>query len=222
VSISSIHAPFGGPREPILSCRMLHLLPIRLVLRTFAALAGLSVLAASYAGLVGTGDIVRDLTILSRWSATLAIAVIALLYVLWRWVPVVQIAIFPYLGGRWSGVVRFDTEHGPDERAVELEIKHTLFAMRLLLDSRESTSSTLVVHAERDPDFQRFRIYYAYLNERKEGVPGAGERYRGLAILRVDWGSHPQLQGNYFTEVHRRGTLHLTLDAAHPWWKLWR
>jgi hypothetical protein len=201
---------------------MLHLLPIRLVLRIFAALVGLSVLAASYAGLVGAGDIVHDLTILSRWSATLAIGAIVLLYGLWRWVPPVQDAIFPYLGGRWSGAVRFDTEHGPDERAVQLEIKHTLFTLRLLLDSNESTSSTLVVQAERNPDFQRFRLYYVYLNERKEGVAGAGDRYRGLAILRVDRVHPPQLHGDYFTETHRRGTLHLQLSAANPWWKLWR
>jgi hypothetical protein len=201
---------------------MLHLLPIRWVLRAFAALVAIAVLAASYAGFVATGDIVHDMAIVSRWSSSLAITVIVLLYLLWRWLPPVQLAIFPYLGGRWSGFIRFNAEHGPDQRAVRLEIKHTLFALRLLLDSEESTSSTLVVHAERNPDFQRFRVYYVYLNERKEGVQGAGERYRGLAVLRVDWGPQPRLEGDYFTETHRRGTLHLQQNEAHPWWKLWR
>jgi hypothetical protein len=51
---------------------------------------------------------------------------------------------------------------------------HTLFGIRLLLESSESTFWTLVVHAERNTDFERYRLYYVYLNERKEGVPGPG------------------------------------------------
>jgi len=201
---------------------MLHLLPIRLVLRVFAALVAVTVVSASYAGWVGKGDVVHDMAIVIRWSSGLATATIVFLFICWRWLPPVQLFIFPYLGGRWSGVVRFTAEGGPDHRQVRLEIKHTLFRMRLLLDSDESTSSTLVVHAERNPDFQRYRVYYIYLNERKEGVPGAGDRYRGLAVLRVEWGSQPQLQGDYFTETERRGTLHLRRDEGHPWWTLWR
>jgi hypothetical protein len=201
---------------------MLHLLPIRLVLRVFAALVAIAVVAASYAGWVGQGGTIHDMAVVTRWSSSLATAAIVLLFVSWRWIPPVQLFIFPYLGGRWSGVLRFNSGRGPEHRDVRLEIKHTLFGIQLLLDSNESISSTLVVHAERNPDFQRYRIYYVYLNERKEGVPGAGERYRGLAVLRVEWGAHPELQGNYFTEANRSGTLHLKRDEGHPWWKLWR
>jgi SMODS-associating 2TM, beta-strand rich effector domain len=201
---------------------MLHLLPVRLVLQVFAVLVAITVVAASYAGWVGKGDPVHDMAIVIRWSSGLATAAIVLLFISWRWVQPVQRLIFPYLGGRWSGVLRFDAGRGPSHRDVRLEIKHTLFGIRLLLDSDESTSSTLVVHAERNPDFQRYRIYYVYLNERKEGVPGAGDRYRGLAVLRVEWGPQPELQGNYFTEANRSGTLHLKQDERYPWWKLWR
>lgn len=201
---------------------MLHLLPIRMVLRVVAALVALAIFAASYAGWVGQGGAVHDMTVVTRLSSSLATAAIVLLYVYWRWIPAVQLLIFPYLGGRWSGVLHFTAGRGPEHRDVRLEIKHTLFAIKLLLDSNESTSSTLVVHAERNPYFQRYRIYYVYLNERKEGVPGAGERYRGLAVLRVEWGAQPELQGDYFTETNRSGTLHLRRDEGHPWWKLWR
>jgi hypothetical protein len=200
---------------------MLHLLPIRLVLQLFAGLVAVAVLAASYGGWVGQGDVVRDMAIVSRWSSAVAITAIALLFVLWRWLPPVQLLIFPYLGGRWSGVLRFQGDN-LGHRDIRLEIKHTLLTIKLLLDSDESTSSTLVVHAERNPDFQRYRVYYVYLNERKEGVPGAGDRYRGLAILRVEWGPDPKLLGNYFTEVGRSGRLDLRRDYRHPWWKLWR
>jgi hypothetical protein len=201
---------------------MLHLLPIRWILRAFAALVAIAVLAASYAGWVATGNVVHNMAMVSSWSSSSAIAVIVLLFVLWRWLPPVQLFIFPYLGGLWSGLLCFDAENGPEQRAVILEIKHTLFGLRLLLDTKESTSSTLVVHAERNPDFQRYRLYYVYLNERKEGVPGAGDRYRGLAVLRVEWGSQPKLEGDYFTETDRKGTLHLTRDHGHTWWTLWR
>jgi len=201
---------------------MLHLLPVRLILKAIAALVAIAVLTASYAGWVGNGGIAHDMAAVTRWSSSLATAAIILLYVSWRWVPTVQLSIFPYLGGRWSGVLCFTSKHGPEHRDVHLEIKHTLFDIKLFLDSNESTSSTLVVHAERNPDFQRYRIFYVYLNERKEGVEGAGVRYRGLAVMRVEWGPQPELQGDYFTETNSSGTLHLKRDEGSPWWKLWR
>jgi hypothetical protein len=201
---------------------MLHLLPIRLVLQAVAALAATAILAGTYAGWVGEGDTLRDAATVIRWSSSLAIAVIALLYAGWRWVPAVERFIFPYLGGRWSGVVKFQGGNGPDHRDVCLEVKHTLFGLKFLLDSNESTSHTLVVHAERNPDFERYRLYYVYLNERKEGVAGAGLHYRGIAVLRVECGSRLALHGDYFTDTHRSGTLHLTRDAANPWWNWWR
>lgn len=200
---------------------MIHLLPIRIVLQLFAALVAVAIIAASYAGWVGQGDVVRDMATISRSSSGLALTAIALLYILWRWLPPFQRLIFPYLGGNWSGTLHFDGD-SPGYRNIRLEIKHTLFAIKLLLDSDESASSTLVVHAERNPDFQRYRVYYVYLIERKEGVPGAGDRYRGLAILRVELTPEPRLLGNYFTEAGRSGTLDLKCDHGHPWWKLWR
>ena len=90
------------------------------------------------------------------------------------------------------------------------------------MDSEESTSFTLVVQADRDPDFDHYKLYYVYLNSRKEGVSGAGNRYRGLAVLRVETGNGLELKGDYFTETHRKGTLHLSRTRSHPWWKLWR
>jgi hypothetical protein len=80
----------------------------------------------------------------------------------------------------------------------------------------------LLVHAERNRDFERYRLYYVYLNERKEGFANGGERYRGLAVMRIEPGTRLKLQGDYFTETHRQGTLRLTLNARHPWWVLWR
>ena len=201
---------------------MLHLLPIRWILQATVIIVGLMVLSAVYLGWIGRADSLRDAALLIRWSSLLAVGVIVFCFAGWRWVPAVQGFIFPYLGGWWSGSIRFEDESGAHRRDVTLEIKHTLFGLRLLLDSRESMSRTLVVHAERDQDFERFRLYYVYLNERKEGFAGARERYRGLAIIRVERGNPIKLLGDYFTETHRYGTLHLSLDTPHPWWKIWR
>jgi hypothetical protein len=201
---------------------MLHLLPIRSILTAAGAFVGLAVLAAVYAGWMGGGDAVHDAVLLLRWASISAVGIVVLLLLLWRWVPPVQKFIFPYLGGRWTGYVQFEGPEGTQRLNVKLEIKHTLFGLRLLLDSKESTSWTLFVHAERNRDFERYRLYYVYLNERKEGFANGGERYRGLAVLRTEPGARLKLQGDYFTETHRQGTLHLTLDAMHPWWKLWR
>ena len=201
---------------------MLHLLPVRTILRIAVALVAIAVLAAVYIGWLGTGNIEHDAMLLIRWSAIAASVLLISLFAAWRWLPPAQRLIFPYLGGHWTGFVRFNVQDGEDRVAVKLEIKHTLFGLKLLLESKESTSATLAVHAERDKDFDRYRLYYVYLNERKEGVPGARERYRGIAIMRVEPGHPYRLRGDYFTETDRRGILELSAFQLHPWWKLWR
>jgi hypothetical protein len=200
---------------------MFHLLPIRWILTLAGILVGCIVLIGFYAGLVGSGDALRDAAFLVRWSSIGAVMTLALPLLAWRWSTMVQKLVFPYLGGSWSGHVEFAGTNGPDRRPVKLRINHTLLGLRLLLDSKESTSWTVIVHAERK-EFDQYRLYYVYLNERKEGVGAARVRYRGLAVIRVEQGRRMRLMGDYFTETHRRGTLTLALDDLHPWWKFWR
>ena len=201
---------------------MLHLLPIRLLLGTIIAIGVLSVGGIALNGWQQTHDAVATISRVVRLSGTFVTVTTVVLFALWRWSTSVQELIFPYLGGRWEGRVEFVGTNGPDTRAVTAEIKHTLTRIVVLLDSEESTSRTLVVHAERDPDFKRFRLYYAYLNQRKEGVPGASQTYRGLAVLRVVLGEPRQLIGDYFTEAPRGGAMYLTEAEKTTWWKLWR
>jgi hypothetical protein len=201
---------------------MLHLLPIRWLLRGSFVIFSLAVLSAVYVGQIGGGEVAHDARKLLGWSAFGAIAVIALSFAGWRWIPAIQRLIFPYLGGQWSGFIRYEDRDGTHRVDVTMEIKHTLLGVRMLLDSRQSSSRTLAVHAERDPDFERYRLYYVYLNERKDGFANAGEHYRGLAVISVATGARLRLQGNYFTDTDRRGTLHITAVTLHPWWKLWR
>jgi hypothetical protein len=182
----------------------------------------LALLTDLYAGQIGGGEVVHDASMLLGWSSVAAVAVIAVSFAAWRWIPASQRLVFPYLGGRWSGFIEYEEKRVSHRINVTMEIKHTLFGVRMLLDSRESSSRTLAIQAERDPDFDRYRLYYIYLNERKDGFVNAGVSYRGLAVMSITPGARPELHGNYFTDTNRRGTLHLTAQALHPWWKLWR
>lgn len=201
---------------------MLHLLPVKIILQIAVALVALAVLAAVNAGWLAAGDFEWESLLLVRWSPVAASAMVIALFAAWRWIPPAQRFIFPYLGGDWRGFILFEGRDGEERRAVKLEVKHTLFGLKLMLESNESTSSTLAVHAERNRDFARFRLYYVYLNERKDGVLGAHERYRGIAIMRVEPGHPSRLRGTYFTEANRSGILELSARRLHPWWKLWR
>lgn len=202
---------------------MLHLLPIRILMFVFATAVGLLIVGAFYVGRMDVNGSFDSARMVVRWASTISLAAVVLLYAGWRWLPMLQFAIFPYLGGCWKGEVRYlDSNQHHCTKPVTMEAKHTLFGIKLLLDSDESTSATLAVHAEKDPDFARYRLFYVYLNRRKEGMAGGGEAYRGLAVARWEEGSEPVLEGDYFTDTHRQGTLHLRRVEKTPFWKLWR
>lgn len=200
---------------------MLHLLNTRL-LAAFVALAALLTLLADALGMVGSGPFWVDaLWVLARTSVVVLVLTFALTAV-WRWVPGAQSIVFPYLGGHWKGNLEYDGSQGHGTKAVTLVINHSLLRIMLTLDSDESTSRTLSAHADHDEGIDRDRLYYVFLNERKEGVPGAGDRYRGLAIMRVEAPDGTKLRGDYFTERKGTGTLSLERQVSHPWWALWK
>jgi len=201
---------------------MLHLLPIRYLLTAIIVLVALVVLGAVYEGTVGTGNILADVKSVFHWASIAALALMFVPYVAWRWVPGLQRIVFPYLGGEWEGQLQFEGRRGAGTREITLTINHSLLKIALILDSAESTSRTLVVHADRDAGINRDRLYYVYINERKEGVVGAGDRYRGLAVLRIEMSDCPALYGDYFTETQAHGRLTLNRRQCHPWWTLWK
>jgi hypothetical protein len=201
---------------------MLHLFPIRWLFQGSLALVGLAIFAAFYSGWLDPSEGAHNVALLFRILSSLAIALSVVLVAAWRWIQPLQKYIFPYLGGRWTGVIKFPDAEGEGLRHVTMDVKHTPFGLKLLLESDESTSWTLSVQADRNPDFERFRLFYIYLNERKEGVAGARERYRGVAIMRIELGHTPMLFGDYFTETDRQGKMELSARQLHPWWRLWR
>jgi len=203
---------------------MLHLLPIRWTLTILIVLIGIALLTAVYAGDLAYGDTLHDMVSIVRFSSLAAGLLIVCSFALWRWIPILQTLTFPYLGGAWSGRLTFAGTRATGSRDdVTLRVFHNLLRIQLVLETSESNSRTLAVHAERDSGLRLNRLYYVYLNERKEGVAGAGDRYRGLAILRVEPQEHcrTSLLGSYFTETKQTGTLELARIAKHPWWKVW-
>lgn len=192
----------------------------------FAFSFGLFILFSSHFGLLAPKD--TNLYIIStifRWGSSFTIGAIILLYAGWRWVPIIQSAIFPYLGGKWKGTVNYKDASGNDaSKPVEMEVKHTLFGIKFLLESDESSSQTVSVYAEKNLDFDKFRIYYIYNNHRKEGLKGSEKTYLGLVSSRLELngGNYSTLNGDYFTDTHRKGQIHLKFTEKNPFWKLWR
>lgn len=202
---------------------MLHLLPMRIILSIFGFITSISVVAVLAAGWLRPDDLFHVAVSMLRWSTVGSSVFLILLFVLWRWVPLIQEWIFPYIGGRWTGKIVYGSVGNQQTRDVTLDVKHTLLGLKLILDSDESSSRTLAVHAETDPDFSRYQLYYVYRNERKPGVVGAGAIYRGLAIMRIEFNpSARELHGDYFTETQKSGTLTLQYTQPTPFWKLWR
>lgn len=201
---------------------MLHLLPIRVLLTVFALAIGGTLTLVVAAGWTGRDGFIATATTMLRYAVMASTVMCLLVLLAWRWIPHVQSMIFPYLGGKWDGTLQFGPG-GTQQKVITLEVKHTFFKVRLLLESDESTSKTIVVHAKKDPDFDRYQIYYVYRNERKEGVLGAGNIYRGLSIMRVTrLNGKLQMLGDYFTETHRQGTMRLSCVKPNPYWKFWR
>ncbi len=201
---------------------MLHLLPVRLLATAFAIATSLLMLVAVTSGYITNTSLMLAVQQVARYAPILVIACAVLLLAAWRWISPLQTAIFPYLGGEWTGELRYVDATGPQSKPARMEARHSLVSAKLLLETDESESATLVVHAEKDPTFERYKLYYVFLNRRKEGVSGAGESYRGLAIVRWIEGEKPSLEGDYFTDTNRRGTLHLTRARKTAFWKLWR
>ena len=201
---------------------MRHLLPIKWVFVFSFATGALAVFAALFLGWAPEDHWFANAQKVIRWSTGAAIVVPIAFYAVWRFVPAVQELIFPYLGGHWSGQLKFSGERGEGTRDIELVVNHTLLSLQLVLTSEESFSKTLAVHAQRDEEAMRKRLYYVYQNERKEGFPGAGETYRGLAIMRVENQCGLMLHGNYFTERGQAGVLTLSRNDAHPIWAFWK
>lgn len=202
---------------------MLHLLPLK---RLFTAVLVLIIVIVVTLTMMASSYDTAPLSfiwLLVKWTGPAVTALVFLLFASWRWCPRLQRFIFPYLGGRWRGCIIFSGPAGQETRDVTLHVHHTPFSIKLILESEESLSKTLAVQASKSNDVEDDdKLYYVYLNTRKEGGMKSHRSYRGIAILRVKTSNSLTMVGDYFTESHRYGSLKFDVVELNPWWMLWK
>lgn len=202
---------------------MLHLWPLKWILSGAIAVAVVSAVALTMYGASEARDPIAFTWLLVKWTGSFVSCLTFLMFASWRWIPRLQRFIFPYLGGKWVGQIVFETEEGEEARDVTLHVHHTPLSVKLILESDESLSKTLAVQASKSNDLDDDdKLYYVYLNNRKEGGVKAYRSYRGVAILRVKTSNSLAMVGDYFTESHRRGRLRFDVVQHNPWWVLWK
>lgn len=192
---------------------MISLLPIRaiLILVVTLCVGVFSILAFTSSF---NGETLHDVGLFARLTFPIPIVVLVGLYVTWRLTASFRKAALPYLGGKWTGHLRFGPPDKQELREAELTITHTLTKMTLVLETRESLSETLVVVPTRDATGTQHRIYYVYENRRKPKFtkPGLPEVYRGVAIMRLAEEGRLELSGEYFTDQSSRGVAEFVLE----------
>ncbi len=188
---------------------MLHLLPFQWLLKGLIAATSLAVLVAASAGAFSSHGLYANSIAVLRWVGTLDVLVAVIIYFGWHTIPYARRIIFPHIAGEWEGTIRFlDADKNEQERAATLYVAQNLLRIRLVLNTEESTSETLVVHPKRDADFPFFSLFYIYENRRKEGLPGSGQIYRGTSVISIEDTDPPTMKGTYFTDQKGTGTVH--------------
>jgi len=159
----------------------------------------------------------------------------------WKMSPRLQAAYFPYIGGKWAGELRFVRSIPPEmkqagnsnrsgepalqveeTRTCDMTINHNLLSIKIILETKESTSETIFVSPRREVGNDQRRIYYVYNNERNPGVLNPGHNYRGAAALEIVSPTYEILRGEYFTDQRRGGKLDATLKSKHSKWAFWK
>lgn len=196
---------------------MLHLLPLRFIGRLALAVTVLGVLALIVIDSPEAGsDLATAMTIV-RWALGAEAIAAFLFYHLWPYIPGLTARwLFPHIDGSWDGHLHFKRKQqsaGGRSKVVldgfkdaSLYVHQSLTKVRLILETDESTSETLVVHAERDPDFSRFKLFYIFENRSRDGRPNTARSYRGTAIMEIPPGRPATLNGTYFTDQGSEGT----------------
>lgn len=194
---------------------MLHLLPLRWLLKAAMALTALGLVAAAVIGKLGPDGFTSTLGAALRVALIIESVLWLSLTLGWSYIPGFKERIFPEIAGSWQGHIHYVRDGAPQAKAAMLHVHQTLFSVRLLLETDESESETLVARPERDPDFSRFKLFYIYENKRKEGVQEAGRIYRGTAFIVLEPGRPNALSGAYFTEQGTVGSLEFARLTLH-------
>lgn len=201
---------------------MLDLLPITKIVQLLV-LAGL-VLGGFSMAMAGPEATLSFNALSNFISASSLIVIVGVVVsaLAWRFLPLVQEAHFPYLGGSWEGQLIYMSPSGEKNKPVSLEIRHNLFEIDILLETDESISKTLTASAEKRKGFARFRLFHVYESERKEGVADAGVSHRGTTIFAIPSITTEVIEAEYYTEKQRTGKITMSRVRENSQWFFWR
>lgn len=204
---------------------MLHLLPLRYIWRFALGVTALGVLAVVVLDSPQQGTTLAKVTTIVRWMLFVEAGLAIFILYFWYFIPGLTARwLFPHIDGSWDGRLNFkrkvteasstEAKVVPDSKAAQLHVHQSLTRIRLILETDESTSETLVVKPERDPDFSRFRLFYIFENRSRDGLPNNARSYRGTAVMEVQPGEPSTLMGTYFTDQGSEGTFRFERRSA--------
>lgn len=199
---------------------MLPILPINAILYAFIALIALTLYVAPLFG-VDESNANQIVVFLAKSTTMLCFVFSTAVLIGWRWLPISQKLIFPYLGGEWAGTLSYERAENAGVRDISMTINHSVNSIKIMLESEESSSTTLSCSASKD-EFEKCMLYYVFLNQRKIGTSGGSDSYKGAAIMHVISEDDITIRIDYFTERSGTGTMELTRTKRRPFWVLWK
>lgn len=166
-------------------------------------------------------------TTILRWVLLAETALALVIFYCWHRIPgLTERWLFPHIDDSWDGNLKFkrklpasdggEAKIVEDRKCATLHVHQSLKKIRLILETDESTSETLVVHAARDEDFSRFKLFYIFENRSRDGLPNNGRSYRGTAVMEIEPGRPDVLNGTYFTDQGSEGTFRFNRRPPTP------
>ena len=202
------------PRRPVMWGLLSEAVRLRIVI-------ALTILAAwGLDALLGAGNPLK-------WTALIAFILgvvgVAIANAYWRGIwkrwPWLSRAVFPDLGGTWTGQL-ISTWIDPTDNsqlepiAATVEIHQTFFKTAIILQTGESSSVSTRCIMEPLRDVGKYRLWYSYNNDPLAQVQNRSSPHEGVAWLEYDLSKPDQLRGRYFTARRTTGDMDLVREVV--------
>jgi hypothetical protein len=152
---------------------------------------------------IALNTFVKNSTI-NNFSKTVTIVILlAFIYVKWVW-RINPLEKNPKLYKNYHGKMISGYDH--KERNIDVEIKQTLFSVRIIMKTDESRSKTFMSRIY--DDCGEMMLSYGYLNEPNAIVRDKSQMHYGLCTLYID--NAKELKGKYFTDRQTVGDIELS------------
>lgn len=123
------------------------------------------------------------------------------------------LVLIPDLNGIWNGRIDSDwinpeTNEKPPTISAKLTIKQTLFKISCVLETKESSSCSLIANFVMDSDNQKNQLVYTYQNDPKQTIQNRSRIHYGTAILNIKRKKNSMLlEGDYWTGRNTSGSM---------------